>query len=548
MIKRTFKKLNKKIFIGLLIGPIFLMQFTGVVKGEVRNDITDNLTEATALLQYLLQEEYDDAIDAIKQECIDENLDIETSIESIGQKDSIFADVNYVDLMSAYITIANNDLTIHDIEFITYTKEIESFEYIVPVKTYELIEDENGNVTKGKVVYITKEGNYDIVTENEDGSLNIENKHIVPEVEDISYGNYTLHLITKEELLATYGDTDTDNEEALEVLIAECDKRAELMTASGINLNGLSESIMIQLQMSTEIEEGAKTALENALANSDPNMVALITNASSLIGRVPYLWGGKPTKAGYDNTWFTINSEGKQKGLDCSGFVAWAFLSSGYSDWQNLYSTSQILSSQQEISKDELQIGDLGLLNRGESVNHVGIYIGDGYFIHCSSAKNTVTISKFPFTVFKRVNNITTLSVCDSLYMQGVELTEEQIYTLAQLVSHEAKGQGLNGWIAVTEVVMNRINSPLYPNSLEEVIYQSGQFQDVEDIIYETPTENLLAAVKQTVSGNISVLNDANILYFRNPPSGVSDTDMWGDLEPVVTINDHVFYRSIYAN
>ena len=72
--------------------------------------------------------------------------------------------------------------------------------------------------------------------------------------------------------------------------------------------------------------------------------------------------------------------------------------------------------------------------------------------------------------------------------------------------------------------------------------------QDVEDIIYETPTENLLAAVKQTVSGNISVLNDANILYFRNPPSGVSDTDMWGDLEPVVTINDHVFYRSIDAN
>lgn len=543
MKRLNIKKLNKKIITGLLVGLVFLASFYNIAVAEVKNDVTDNLTEATALLQFLLQEDYDEIMEQIKAECIDENLDIETSLESIGQKDSIFAGADYLELMSAYMTISNKDLTIHDVKFISYTKEIETFEYTVPVKTYEVIKNEDGSISKGKVRYITKEGTYEIVTEDENGNISIEKKSIKPETKEIAYGNYTLHLITKEELLSTYGHVDINNTEAMEVLIAEADKRAELLTASGINLNGLSESIMIQLEMSSEIDEGAKAALETALASDDANVIALLTNASSLIGRVPYLWGGKPNKAGYDNTWFTINPEGKQRGLDCSGFVAWSFLSSGYSNWQSLYSTSQILSSQEEISKDEIKPGDLGLLNRGESVNHVGIYIGDGYFIHCSSSKNTVTISKFPFTVFKRVAGVSNLSVCQDLYMSGANLTDEQIYLLAQLVSHEAKGQGLNGWIAVTEVVLNRINSGLYPNSLEEVIYQSGQFEKVEDIIYETPTDNLIAAVKQTVAGNISVLNDADIMYFRNPPSGVSDTDKWGDLEPVKTINDHVFYK-----
>ncbi len=543
MKKFNIKRQSRKIIAGLLVSLVFLAQLHKVSFAEVKNDVTDNLTEATALLQYLLQEDYDEIIDKIKQECIDENLDMDTSLESIGQKDSIFAGADYLELMSAYMTISNKDLTIHDIKFISYSKEIETFKYTKPVKTYEVVENDDGTISKGKVKYITKEGTYEIVTEDEDGNIKVENKHVKPETEDISYGNYTLHLITKEELLSTYGHVDIDDTEAMEVLIAEADKRAELLTASGINLAGLSESIMLQLEMAPEIEEGAKLALETALASDDPNVVALLTNASSLIGRVPYLWGGKPNKAGYDNTWFTINDEGKQRGLDCSGFIAWAFLSSGYSDWQSLYSTGQILSSQEEISKDELKPGDLGLLNRGESVNHVGIYIGDGYFIHCSSSKNTVVITKFPFTVFKRVNNVSNLTVCQSLYTSGLSLSEEQIYTLAQLVSHEAKGQGLNGWIAVAEVVINRMKSPLYPNTLEEVIYQSGQFTDAQDIIYETPSENLIAAVKQTVAGNISVLNDSEILYFRNPPSGVSNTEDWGDLKAVVTINDHVFYK-----
>lgn len=536
------KNLRKRFLAGLLTVP-FLLSLKLNISADESNTMYDNLTEATSLLEYLLKEDYEEVIDQIKDECISKNYDIETSLESIGQKDSIFSGADYVELMAAYMTISNNDLTIHDIDFISYDKEIESFEYIEPVKTYELIENEDGSFSAGKVKYITEEGVYDIVTKNDDGSIDIkEDVKVTPSTVEIAYGNYTLHLITKEELLQRYGNLSEADTEALDVLIAETNKRQELLTASGININGLSESIMFQISLADAIDEDAAYALEQALSESDSNTKALLTNAAALIGRVPYLWGGKPTKAGYDTSWWTIR-DGKQLGLDCSGFVAWSYLSSGYSSWNDLYSTGAILANEEVISKEELQIGDLGLLNNGESINHVGIYIGNGYFIHCSSAKNTVTISKFPFTVFRRVKNIGTLSVCPSLYPSGVDFSDEDIYLLAQLVSHEAKGQGLNGWVAVTEVVLNRMDSTLYPNTLNEVIYQADQFEKVEDIIYEAPTNNIIEAVKATCEGRLKVLNDSQIMYFRNPPDGVADTEDWGDLISVTVINDHVFYK-----
>lgn len=47
---------------------------------------------------------------------------------------------------------------------------------------------------------------------------------------------------------------------------------------------------------------------------------------------------------------------------------------------------------------------------------------------------------------------------------------------LAALIYCEAGNQSYDGMVAVGAVVMNRVNSPLFPNSISEVIYQSGQF------------------------------------------------------------------------
>lgn len=47
---------------------------------------------------------------------------------------------------------------------------------------------------------------------------------------------------------------------------------------------------------------------------------------------------------------------------------------------------------------------------------------------------------------------------------------------LASIIFCEAGNQPYEGQVAVGAVVMNRVNSDIYPNSIEEVIYQPGQF------------------------------------------------------------------------
>lgn len=57
---------------------------------------------------------------------------------------------------------------------------------------------------------------------------------------------------------------------------------------------------------------------------------------------------------------------------------------------------------------------------------------------------------------------------------QAAQQAEKEL--LASLIFCEAGNQPYEGQVAVGAVVMNRINSSSYPNTMEEVIYQSGQF------------------------------------------------------------------------
>lgn len=69
--------------------------------------------------------------------------------------------------------------------------------------------------------------------------------------------------------------------------------------------------------------------------------------------------------------------------------------------------------------------------------------------------------------------------------IKNCQLTEEPAYTEDQLrlmsaiIFCEAGAESYNGKVAVGIVVMNRVNSDLFPNSISEVIYQKGQFSPV---------------------------------------------------------------------
>ena len=145
-----------------------------------------------------------------------------------------------------------------------------------------------------------------------------------------------------------------------------------------------------------------------------------------------------------------------------------------------------------------------------------------------------------------RVRDVNELSAdADTeLNLHKYEITEAEKILLAQTVSHEAKGQGLNGWIGVLEVIFNRLDSELFPNTVYDIIYAEGQFEGSENIYKEEPSDNIYAAVDAFCAGKIRILNDSTVLYFRNPPDNLEDElEDWGSLKAVTKINDHVFYR-----
>lgn len=119
--------------------------------------------------------------------------------------------------------------------------------------------------------------------------------------------------------------------------------------------------------------------------------------------------------------------------------------------------------------------------------------------------------------------------------------TEEDVYLLAQLITQEAGGQVREGQIGVGNVVLNRVLSEHFPDTVRDVIYDDGQFSGAEYVAYVTPTDLSLEIAENVLSGVEYVFyDDPYILFFRNPGAG-NESD-WGEYKYYVTIGDHAFY------
>ena len=103
------------------------------------------------------------------------------------------------------------------------------------------------------------------------------------------------------------------------------------------------------------------------------------------------------------------------------------------------------------------------------------------------------------------------------------EIEEEirfgEMELIAQLVMAEAGNQDLTGKRYVADVVLNRVDSDDFPNTVEEVIFQENQFNVIENGAFDeagwTITEECYEAVKLEYEER---LND-DILYFSRGPS-----------------------------
>jgi spore germination cell wall hydrolase CwlJ-like protein len=99
----------------------------------------------------------------------------------------------------------------------------------------------------------------------------------------------------------------------------------------------------------------------------------------------------------------------------------------------------------------------------------------------------------------------------------GVSVADSEIEILERIVQAEAGGSGYNGMLAVANVVLNRVKSERFPNTVTEVVFAHRQFTPISDGRYYTIKVNDTArqVVKDALAGARLVGEDA--LYFCTP-------------------------------
>ena len=117
----------------------------------------------------------------------------------------------------------------------------------------------------------------------------------------------------------------------------------------------------------------------------------LVAYAKTFVG-YPYVYGGS-----------------SPSGFDCSGFMQYVCRQMGYTIKRT--ATAQ-LSNGRKVSRDELKPGDLVFFGYGSTATHVGMYIGNGKFVHAENSRTGVVISEL-FTGYYSGRYLTARRITD---------------------------------------------------------------------------------------------------------------------------------------
>ncbi|WHZ05528.1 cell wall hydrolase [Neobacillus sp. YX16] len=122
----------------------------------------------------------------------------------------------------------------------------------------------------------------------------------------------------------------------------------------------------------------------------------------------------------------------------------------------------------------------------------------------------------------------------------NTNLSDAEIDLLARLVRAEAQTEPLQGKIAVACVVLNRVESPQFPDTIKDVIYAPGQFQPVKNGQIDKPAdEESIQAVKAALTDKRQLATGA--IFFYNPTIA---TSRWLDTRATtLVIGQHVFKK-----
>ena len=161
--------------------------------------------------------------------------------------------------------------------------------------------------------------------------------------------------------------------------------------------------------------------------------------------------------------------------------------------------------------------------------------------------KNTVAAVK----LFQKKNGLTVDGIAGTKTLAAMGITssgsqsqsgtysDSDVTLLARLIYGEARGESYVGQVAVGAVVMNRIKSASFPNTMAGVVYQSYAFTAVNDgQINLTPNATAKKAAQDAMNGWDPTYG---AIYYYNP--AIATSSWIFSRKTTVTIGNHVFAK-----
>lgn len=242
----------------------------------------------------------------------------------------------------------------------------------------------------------------------------------------------------------------------------------------------------------------------------------VVAYACQFIGN-PYVWGGTSLT----------------DGADCSGFIKSVYEHFNIHLPRTSYEMRSCGSLVSEGWQPELASpGDLICYD-----GHVALYMGDGRIVHAANQKEGIKISNADYREILCVRRV--------LGGSGhYTLTAEEREVLYRIVEAEAGGEGYRGKLLVANVILNRVASPEFPDTVKQVVFADRQFSPVSDGRYYQV--NVASETRQAVDRALQGENIAQgALYFMAKAQAAPSAAAWFDssLTWLFRYGCHDFYK-----
>ena len=190
-------------------------------------------------------------------------------------------------------------------------------------------------------------------------------------------------------------------------------------------------------------------------------------------------------------------------------------------------SQGTVTASSLRVRKEpSMDAGQIGSMKQGSRVEILG-QEGDWYQVSCGED------SAYMFAEYIQIEETTALSVAEYETQQkekeqavqqvsqtgaSMSASDSELALLAAIIQCEAGGESHTGKVAVGAVIMNRVRSSQFPNSITEVVYQSGQFSPVasgilSSVLSQGARSDCYQAAQEALAGSNPI---GSALYFNS--------------------------------